>query len=941
MTRKRLLPIIHCNWLKSAKPFYLLVFFLLLASPAQSQESPASIVFYYGPVDSVRELLSFDRVVVTPTQISDRQIAQLHKANIKVYGYLSVGEWDNSLGQVPGSSNVMTQNTAWNASVMDLRDNGWRNYLLSEAEALGNRGFDGLFLDTLDSYMLAPLSAAELDAQQVALIDMLDELSRSGSDDSEVELILNRGFELISRLSFQPAAVVAESMINGYDAAFDSYYQRTAADTQWVNDRLREVQQAGIEAIVIDYLPSERQEDRIAAAQQLLAMGFTPYLSNGMLTDVGVSTVYPVPRRVLVFFNGDQYLKKLPPCHRFLAVLIEYAGYVPDCFDVNQVSSLHFDPAKYAGVVYWLAQSNYTNTSLIALIERVLQTEGVRSLFIGELPDNRTLLERLHLQAADNYQGRLTTNLSQLGYRMPTSTLNVTPRYVLAPGALAAGAEVKVEITDAAGNSGVGLMETAWGGVVAEALTVQEMMGDRMRWSLDPFEDVLSLLHLPDIPVPDITTESGRRILTSHIDGDGFPSITYTGNRTFAGEIVRREILERYDIPQTVSVIEAEVAPHGLFPQYSAELEDIARKIFALDHVEIASHTFSHPFFWDERVAAAERVYGDSLEIPGYELDYDREVFGSVEYIERELIPAGSDKKVEVFLWSGSANPTPDVIAKTQELGIYNVNGGNTYVVNSNFSIAQIYPHLNWYPEAVQVYAPLMNENLYTDLWTDNYNGYSRAVESFQLLGEPRRLKPISIYYHMYSGIYPSSIRALRQVYDWSINQSVTPMFLSEYAARASTLYETGLARRVERSDSEASWEITSTGVRSIRLNDTRTVDGNSTGVAGVTDGPDGRYLTLADTRVTLSLQQDDSRDTLGGRPYLQSANGIIHQWQWQGQELLIEVQSHVPLSMTIAQHEQCQVSQSGAQLQTTGSGAVLTVASSSPGRHQLRLQCN
>jgi len=911
-----------------------------MTSPAHAQEASSSIAFYYGPVDSVRELLSYARVVVTPTQISNRQLTQLHKAGVQVYAYLSVGEWDNTLGEVPANSVVLTQNTDWNASVMDLQHPAWRDYLLGEAQTLLTEGFDGLFLDTLDSYMLAQLSASGLTAQQSALIDIVNALSQDGPNDTEIELILNRGFELIGQLAFQPQAVVAESMINGYNAANNSYVTRTPADTQWVSDRIREVQAQGIEAIIIDYLPSDRHQERIDAARHLVDLGFTPYIANGVLTDVGVSTVYPVPRRVLVFYNGDQYLKKQSPCHRFLAVLIEYSGYVPECVDANDVASLHFDPAKYAGVVYWLSQNNYGSTALTGFIERTLRTEGIRSLFIGELPENRNLLQRLHLQAAGNFQGNLTSNLDQLGYRMPTSTLNVTPRYVLAPGAADAGVSMKVEITDAQGASGVGLIETEWGGVVTEALTVQELMGERIRWSLDPFEHLLPLLHLPEIPVPDTTTESGQRILTSHIDGDGFPSITYTGNRGFAAETILQEILRRYDIPQTVSVIEAEIAPYGQFPQFSAELENIARNIFSLDNVEIASHTFSHPFFWDERVAAAERLYGDTLDIPGYELDYDREVFGSVEYIERELIPAGIDKKVEVFLWSGSANPTPEIIAKTQDLGIYNVNGGNTYVVRNNFSIAQVYPHLNWYPEAVQVYAPLMNENLYTDLWTDNYNGYARAIESFQLLGEPRRLKAISIYYHMYSGIYPSSIQALRQVYDWAISQPVTPLFLSEYAARASTLYETGLAKSIRHSPADNIWEVTSTGIRSLRIGLDMTPAAGSTGFAGQSAGPDGKYLSLAGNHATLSLLPSDQRPAFGGQPYLQSANGIVHQWQWQGQELLIEMESHTALRMTIAQRGSCQVLQTDPQIQTQLTDGALNITTTAAGRHSLRLQC-
>ena len=906
----------------------------------RSAETPASIVFYYGPVDSVRELLSFDRVVVTPSQISRSQLSQLHSANIQVYGYLSVGEWDNSLGELPAESEVLTQNTAWNASVMDLRHPAWRSYLLSEAETLIADGFDGLFLDTLDSYMLAELPATAMAEQQSALIDILNRLSQISETGEQSGLILNRGFELIDQLAFQPEAVVAESMVHGYDATFDTYPTRTAEDTQWVTDRLHEVQANGIEAIVIDYLPSDRQQDRIDAARDLAEQGFTPYISNGLLTDIGVSTVYSVPRRVLVFFDGNEYLKKQSLCHRFLAVLIEYSGYVPECFDANEVESLHLDPAKYAGVIYWLSQSSYNSTSLSDFIESTLQSQGIYSLFIGELPESTGLLQALHLQAAGNFQGELSTDLNQLGYRLPTSSLDVIPRYVLAPEAANVNLSVNVEITDAQGASGIGLMETPWGGVVSEALTIQELIGDRIRWSLDPFEYILPLLRLPEIPVPDVTTESGQRVLTAHIDGDGFPSITWTGGQMFAGESVRQQILERYEIPHTVSVIEAEVSPDGLFPQFSDELEEIARNIFSLDHVEIASHTYSHPFFWDDRISTEERLYGDSLDIPGYQIDYDREVFGSVEYIERELLPADSDKRVNMFLWSGMANPTPDVIERTQDLGIYNVNGGNTYVVKGNFSIAQVYPHLNWYPSAVQVYAPLMNENLYTDLWTDNFNGYSRAIESFELLGEPRRLKSISIYYHMYSGVYPSSVQALRQVYDWVINQPTTPMYLSEYAARASTLYETGLATSIYPTDDNVTWHVISNGIRSLRINDDKVPGKDSAGIVGMTTGPDGNYLTLTGPRTILSIDNRDQQPILGGRAYLQSANGIIRQWQWQGQELSIEVESHVPLQMTITQSRNCQVLQADSQVESRVSGDTLYIETNSPGQHAIRLQC-
>ncbi len=51
-----------------------------------------------------------------------------------------------------------------------------------------------------------------------------------------------------------------------------------------------------------------------------------------------------------------------------------------------------------------------------------------------------------------------------------------------------------------------------------------------------------------------------------------------------------------------MSIIEAETAPHGLYPDQSQQMEDIARKMFKLPHIEAASHTFSHPLLWDSSV---------------------------------------------------------------------------------------------------------------------------------------------------------------------------------------------------------------------------------------------------------------------------------------------------------------------------------------------------
>ena len=40
------------------------------------------------------------------------------------------------------------------------------------------------------------------------------------------------------------------------------------------------------------------------------------------------------------------------------------------------------------------------------------------------------------------------------------------------------------------------------------------------RWVIDPFAFLTQALQLPPMPVPDTTTENGRRLLLAHVDGD-------------------------------------------------------------------------------------------------------------------------------------------------------------------------------------------------------------------------------------------------------------------------------------------------------------------------------------------------------------------------------------------------------------------------------------
>lgn len=888
-----------------------------------STTSSPSIAFYYSYIDSVRELISYKRVVLEPRHVKAHHLDQLHQANTSAFAYLSVGEASPTVAREFKTA-MLKKNSHWNAVIMNGENPKWRDYLLNQAKSFKQRGFDGVFLDTLDSHEMA-LNKTQQQTQKQAHIALINQLHAMG-----LKVILNRGFDLVAQLDTPPHALVAESLYNTFDVKSGTYSQVKPKDSEWLTFQLKNTQAQGVEAIVIDYLPLG-QNARIQAAKKILKSGFTPYVSDGLLTQFGVSVHYPVPRRVLGFYDGANVLKKQSKCHTLTAMPIEYQGYVPQCHDVRSFNFNHFDPTRYAAILYWLDETTYEEIpALSQFITRHI--DHTPSAFLGALPTRSSLLKRLNLKTADTYQGKLTVkNTVQFIPQspLPNASNKQIKRYQLIDPNKA-HTHVLATLNDSDNKTGLGLVKTAWGGVLFSPLTLNTAFSKQETWVLDPFKAWLPLLQLPPIPAPDITTESGLRIATSHIDGDGFPSRAWQPGKPYASEVIYRDILKKFDFPHTVSVVEAEVGKSGLYPEQSDALEAIARNMFALDNVELASHTFSHPFFWDTRVEFKKKLYGDSLPVPNYTLNYDREISGSVNYINTHLAP--KNKKVKVFLWSGLANPTPDIVEKTKKLGLYNVNGGNTFVLYDAPHLSSVYPHLYWNEDAVQVYAPIINENLYTDLWTENFSGYKRVIETFKLLGSPRRLKPMSVYYHMYSGAYPGTLKALQEVYQWLENTPHTPLYLSEFAQRAQHYYETGIARSI----SNDGWYISSTGVRSLRIGKKWYLGGASRGVAGYNSGTDGNYVTLIAPRAVLFLSKKPSN-----KPALLSANGVIENWQYSPTGLTISVNSHIPLKMKLRAADKCQLTQQGQLITAKTEKSYLLLTAKKKGRFTFALTCS
>ena len=492
-------------------------------------------------------------------------------------------------------------------------------------------------------------------------------------------------------------------------------------------------------------------------------------------------------------------------------------------------------------------------------------------------------------------------------------------RYDLPPYVVAGhGARSLLRLGDKAGHFWDPIVLGPWGGAVFPPYLVTTNLDLERRWIVNPFVFLRDALAIGHIPAPDVTTEAGRRVMTVHLDGDGFPSLAEFGKHDFAGQVILDDFLRKYPIPHTVSVIQGEVASDGLYPTLAPKLEAIGRAIFELPNVEGASHTFSHPFMWGDAEAHRQAPTPTMLPIPGYSFDPQREILGSLDYIDTRLMPPG--KRARVLLWSGDCSPSAQMIALTEQAGVENVNGGGGTITNDQPLMTLVSPLGMNKGSTFQVFAPVQNENVYTNEWHGPFYGFEHAIETFELTETPRRMSPISIYYHFFAGTKTASVTALRRVYEWALERQTTKLYLSEYAARVRSFHEATLARRV----SDGAWDLGDLGdVHTVRLDDDDdlwpALD-QSVGVAGVRPGPSGRYVHL--------VAADPPELVLGKRqpagPYLLEANGTVLAWRRTGREVHMRIRGHEPLRFAIAGVSTCELKTVSGVIRQPGSGQVV-----------------
>ena len=853
-----------------------------------------NIAFFYSDPDAVTVpmLQAFDAVVVEPS-------ARFHPADYPL------------------------AHTSWMARVdlshVDADNANLSGPLVEQTlAALVAQGYAGLAFDGLDTLLASAPNEAARATRSHNVATLIETVAQRFPN---TRLIQYGGESLLQQTHAHLYAYVTGSVVRTYDPARkaavavpDAQRDATLADARHIRDAFH------VPVVSIDFCDlNDRACARDTARAVRLAgadSGVTPYVTDPAFDSIGIGRIEVIPRRILLVQDrdGTQPLDESAGV-RDVSTPLNYLGYTIDYADIGKPLPEHVTPDRYAGIVVWVDQTPIADVEVWRQWIRARIGDGVKTVFFSDFGfqmDAETA-STLGLKLLDGRPRGPITIVS----KDPAIGFEVMP----APDARDAdGIQV--------GETGTSLLHlkagdfeydpvavTSWGGYALSPYTIASLntIGQE-RWAIQPIDFLRRALALEPMPMPDTTTENGRRFFMVHVDGDGFASRCEFPGPDYSGQALYEQLFSKYRVPTTLSVIEGEVGPTGLYPKLSPRLEAIARAMFALPNVEIGTHTYSHPFEWEDvQEGTGARVKhnideggGDaafSLNIPGYTFNLDREISGSISYINNRLAPPG--KKVKILQWSGNCEPPGVAVRKTYEAGALNINGGDTVITKTADSWTNIAPiGVDKGLGAFQVYAPNQDENVYTDDWQGPFYGFTRVLETFAMTDEPRRFKPIDLYFHMYSGTKIASLRALEQIYRGVLSQPVFPIYTSEYVRKVLDWRDYAVAR-----DGDNGWLVRGNGeLRELRypVNASPAL-ASSHNVAGFTPAPDGTYIHVTASSASFSLAPVASPE-----PYVKSASAYLRKFVRSPQSLRFEAGGYYQPTLDLANAQTCRVSLDG-----------------------------
>lgn len=259
-----------------ANKFLAILALLIIATPTTAETRFDSWAIYYSDKARTRDFEPFQLLVLDSQTHPNLQALQ--ERGKTLLGYLSLGEVAIHHPWFKGVQNdglVQQENPNWPGSFsIDIRDKRWTKLIIEQLIPwVLRKGFDGLFLDTLDT----ALSSNQPEVRRAA-IDLIKTIRNHYPN---TLLMLNRAFEILPEVAGDIDFLLAESIYTDYNFETQKHQRKRPAENQKLIDNLKGLKSSHkLQIMTLDYWPIN---DNIGVSEiysEQRQHGFTPYVST-------------------------------------------------------------------------------------------------------------------------------------------------------------------------------------------------------------------------------------------------------------------------------------------------------------------------------------------------------------------------------------------------------------------------------------------------------------------------------------------------------------------------------------------------------------------------------------------------------------------------------------------------------------------------------------
>ncbi len=240
-------------------------------------------VAYYSDQLPPREFTQYEFVIFHPAR--HPTIQPVKAAGTKVFGYVSLGEVQTFLPiheTLKAEGAIAKENPNWGeVAMVDIRSRTWQNYVLETlVKQAENQGFDGFFLDTIDSPIeLERAEPEKYKGSREAAIALVEEIHRRYP---KKLIVVNRAFPILENLAPSINMVLAESILTNYEFSKKTYCNKLKTEYGAHADFLQKLKKnwPHLRVLTLDYWDPDDRETIDAIYQIQREHGFDPLVAT-------------------------------------------------------------------------------------------------------------------------------------------------------------------------------------------------------------------------------------------------------------------------------------------------------------------------------------------------------------------------------------------------------------------------------------------------------------------------------------------------------------------------------------------------------------------------------------------------------------------------------------------------------------------------------------